>query len=156
MVSTCTSSAAWFEKLVKLKEHAMLFVYLDDISVTIDARTWKIRLAIVTAIMAKFNKIWSSRNISLSTKISLYKALLTSTVFYGCDSWTLTADTTTRIQAFEKKFILHEHDRDIAEGPQAKRDCSRSNKGNDSATRETDRGREKKKARVVLPHQSPQ
>ena len=88
------------------EEHAVLLAYLDYIAVTMDASTWKLRLAIVTAIMAKFNKIWSSRNISLSTKISLYRALLMSTLFYGCDSWTLTADTTRRIQAFEKKIYM--------------------------------------------------
>ena len=63
----------------------------------------KIRLAIPTASMAKLNKIWSSKDISFATKIKLYKTLVLSTLLYGCESWTLTADSTERIQAFENK-----------------------------------------------------
>ena len=53
--------------------------------------------------MAKLNKIWSSEDISFATKIKLYKTLVLSTLLYGCESWTLTADSTKRIQAFENK-----------------------------------------------------
>ena len=63
----------------------------------------KIRLAIATASMAKLNKIWSSKDISFATKLKLYKTIVLSTLLYGCESWTLTADSTERIQAFENK-----------------------------------------------------
>ena len=60
----------------------------------------KIRLAIATASMAKL--IWSSKDLSFSTKIKFVKTLVLSTLLYGCESWTLTADSTKSIQAFEK------------------------------------------------------
>ena len=63
----------------------------------------KIRLVIATASMAKLNKIWCCKDISFSTKIKLYKTLVLFTLLYGCGSWTLTADSTKRIQAFENK-----------------------------------------------------
>ena len=63
----------------------------------------KIRLAIATASMAKLNKIWSSKDVSFSTKMKLYKTLVLSTLLYGCESWTITADSTKRVQAFENK-----------------------------------------------------
>ena len=63
----------------------------------------KIRLAIATASVVKLNKIWSSKDTSFATKIKLYKTLVLSTLLYGCESWTLTADSTKRIQAFENK-----------------------------------------------------
>ena len=54
--------------------------------------------------MAKLNKIWISKDISFATKIKLYKTLVLSTLLYGCESWTLTTDSTKRIQAFENKY----------------------------------------------------
>ena len=86
-------------------EEVMAFKYLGA-TLTKDGRSTaeiKIRLAIATASMAKLNKIWSSEDISFSTKIQLYKTLVLSTLLYGCESWTLTADSTKRIQAFENK-----------------------------------------------------
>ena len=63
----------------------------------------KIRLAIATASMAKLNKIWSSKDVNFSSKKKLYKTLVLSTLLYDCESWTLTADSTKKIQAFESK-----------------------------------------------------
>ena len=64
-----------------------------------------------------------------------------------CESWTLRADTTRRIQAFENKFyrcILGISCND--------------NKKNEFVHRaiKSDRGSEKKKACVIWPHDSPQ
>ena len=43
----------------------------------------KTRLAIATSNMAKLTKIWGSNNISFSSKIKVYKALVLSTLLYG-------------------------------------------------------------------------
>ena len=43
-----------------------------------------------------------SNTISVSIKIKLHKALVVSILLYGCESWTLAADTERRIQAFER------------------------------------------------------
>ena len=86
-------------------EEVMAFKYLGA-TLTKDGRSTaeiKIRHAIVTASMPKLKKIWSSKDVSFSTKIKLYKTLVLSTLLYGCESWTLTADSTKKIQAFENK-----------------------------------------------------
>lgn len=41
--------------------------------------------------------------ISTNQRNFLYKALVLSTVLYSCESWTITAETTRRIQSFETK-----------------------------------------------------
>ena len=47
---------------------------------------------------------WKNNAISFPTKISkLYKSLVLPILLYGCENWTLTADTKNRIQAFENK-----------------------------------------------------
>ena len=56
-------------------EEVMAFKYLEA-TLTKDGRSTaeiKIRLAIATASMAKLNNIWSSKDVSFSTKIKLYK-----------------------------------------------------------------------------------
>ena len=78
-------------------EEVMAFKYLGA-TLTKDGRSTaeiKMGLAIATASMAKLNKIWSSKDISFSTKVKLYKTLVLSTLLYG---WTLTADSTKRIR----------------------------------------------------------
>jgi hypothetical protein len=55
-----------------------------------------------SASVTQLNAIWKSK-ISFPVKIKLYKSLLLSILLYGCETWTLTADTEHRIQAFENK-----------------------------------------------------
>ena len=52
--------------------------------------------------MAKLSSIWKS-SISFFTKFHLYKSLVVSVLLYGCETWTLLADTERRIEAFELK-----------------------------------------------------
>ena len=53
--------------------------------------------------MTRLARIWRSNTISFPVKVRLYKSLVLSTLLYGCESWTLTADTERRIQSFENK-----------------------------------------------------
>ena len=39
--------------------------------------------------MTKLNSILNSRGITLSTKVSLVKAIVFPVVMYGCESWTI-------------------------------------------------------------------
>ena len=69
-------------------EEVMAFNYLGA-KLTKDGRSTaeiKIRLAIATASRAKLNKIWSSKDVSFSTKIKLYKTLVLSTLLQTCHS----------------------------------------------------------------------
>ena len=63
-----------------------------------------IQIATATAVMARLTRVWKS-NISFWTKFKLYKSLVISTLLYGCETWTLLAETERRIQAFENKCL---------------------------------------------------
>ena len=56
--------------------------------------------------MARLNRIWRCTTISFTSKIKLYKSLFTSILLYGCEAWTLLADSEKkRILAFETKCL---------------------------------------------------
>ena len=74
----------------------------SDGSSTKEIRTW---IAMATAAMARLSRIWKSNKISFHTKFRLYKSLVVSILLYGCESWTLVADTGKRLQAFENKCM---------------------------------------------------
>ena len=52
----------------------------------------RIRMASTMAGMARLNRIWLCNAISFASKFKLYKALATSTLLCGCETWTLFAD----------------------------------------------------------------
>ena len=52
-------------------------------------------------VMPNLNSILKSRDITLSTKVHLVKALVFPVVMYGCESWTIKKDECRRIDAFE-------------------------------------------------------
>ena len=83
----------------KQLEEVNAFKYLGA-TMTKDGRSTveiKTRIAIATSTMTKLDKIWKNKYISFPTKLRLYKALVLSTLLYGCESWTMTAETTKRI-----------------------------------------------------------
>ena len=51
--------------------------------------------------MTNLNSILKSRNITLSTKVCLVKAVVFPVVMYGCESWTIKKAEHRRIDAFE-------------------------------------------------------
>ena len=51
--------------------------------------------------MTNLDSILKSRDISLSTKIYLVKAMVFLVVRYGCESWTIKKAERRRIDAFE-------------------------------------------------------
>ena len=63
----------------------------------------KTRIAIAISTMAKLDKIWKSKEIRFPTKMKLYRALVLSTLLYGCESWTMSAETTKKVKTFETK-----------------------------------------------------
>ena len=51
--------------------------------------------------MTNLDSIFKSRDITLSTKICLFKAMVFPIVTYGCESWTIKKAEHPRIDAFE-------------------------------------------------------
>ena len=52
-------------------------------------------------VMTDLDSILESRDITLSTKVCLVKAMVLSVVMYGCESWTVKKAEHRRIDAFE-------------------------------------------------------
>ena len=51
--------------------------------------------------MTNLDNILKSKDITLSTKVCLGKAMFFSVVMYGCESWTIKKAECQRIDAFE-------------------------------------------------------
>ena len=61
----------------------------------------KRRLLIVRKVMTNLDSILKSRDITLSTKVHLVKAIVFPVVMYRCESWTIKKAELRRIDAFE-------------------------------------------------------
>ena len=61
----------------------------------------KRRLLFGRKVMTNLDRILKSRDITLSTKVRLVKAMVFPVVMYGCDSWTIKKAEHQRIDAFE-------------------------------------------------------
>ena len=64
--------------------------------------------------MANLDSILKSRDITLSTKVHLVKAMVFPIVMYGCESWTMKKAECRRIDALwivvAMLYTLHPHD----------------------------------------------
>ena len=61
----------------------------------------KRRLLLGRKVMTNLDSIFKSRDITLSTKIHLVKAMVFPVVMYGCENWTVKTAEHRRIDAFE-------------------------------------------------------
>ena len=61
----------------------------------------KRRLLLGRKVMTNLDSILKSRDITLSTKVYLVKAMVFPVVMYGCESWTIKKADHLRIDAFE-------------------------------------------------------
>ena len=55
------------------------------------------------AAMAGLNRIWQNNTISFANKFKLYKSLVTPIVLYGCEIWTLLADSEKKDPCFRNE-----------------------------------------------------
>ena len=62
---------------------------------------FKRHLLLGRKVMTKLDSILKSRDITLSTKVHLVKAMVFPVVMYGCESWTVKKAEHQRIDAFE-------------------------------------------------------
>ena len=61
----------------------------------------KRRLLLGKKVMTNLDSIFKSRDVTLSTKVHLVKAMFFPVVMYGCESWTIKKVEHRRIDAFE-------------------------------------------------------
>ena len=61
----------------------------------------KRRLLLGSKVMTNLDSIFKSREITLSTRVCLVKAMVFPVVMYGCESWTINKAELRRIDAFE-------------------------------------------------------
>ena len=61
----------------------------------------KRRLLLGSKVMTNLDSIFKSRDITLSTKVHLVKAMVFPVVMYGCESWIVKKAERQRIDAFE-------------------------------------------------------
>ena len=79
-------------------------LFLGDSKITIDgdcSHEIKRHLLFEGKVMTNLDSIFKSRDITLSTKVRLVKAMVFPVVMYGCESWTIKKAEHQRIDAFE-------------------------------------------------------
>ena len=55
--------------------------------------------------MGMLKAVWQSGNLSVHTKVRLYKTLVRSILIYGCESWYRTVTSDSKLLAFENKAL---------------------------------------------------
>jgi len=70
----------------------------DDVEVTT-------RIAKATAQLGAMKDVFRHRSIDLPTKQRLYMSIQIGTVLWGCESWSITADTQRRLEVFHHRAI---------------------------------------------------
>ena len=79
------------------------FIFMGS-GITVDgvcSHDIKSRLLLGRKVMTNLDSILKSRDITLSTKVRLVKAMVFSVAMYGCESWTIKKAEHRRIDAFE-------------------------------------------------------
>ena len=79
----------------------LYFGALKSLQMMTSARKIKICLLLGRKVMTNLDSILKSRDITLSTKVHLVKAMVFPVVMYGCESWTIKKAECWGINAFE-------------------------------------------------------
>ena len=69
----------------------------------------KRRLLLGRKVMTNLDSIFKSRDVTLSTKVCLVKAMVFPVVMYGCDSWTIKkaeSKSLSRVQLFATPWTV--------------------------------------------------
>ena len=84
------------------KQWLILFFWAPKITADGDcSHEIKRPLLLARKVMTNPDSILKSRDITLSTKVHLVKAMVFPVVMYGCDGWTIKKAECRRIDAFE-------------------------------------------------------
>ena len=104
-----TNSANGIQREIQVKGQKLLstvttFMYLGTV-VSDDGSKPEIlsRIAQATAACKKLKPSWRDNSISLGSKVKLIRSFVISIFLYACESWTLTAESEKRTQAFEMR-----------------------------------------------------
>ena len=65
----------------------------------------KRRIGLASGVVHKLQKIWRSKQISVSTKKRVYECLVLSVLLYNSETWTLTAELKRKLDVFEAGSI---------------------------------------------------
>ena len=87
----------------KIMETVRNFIFLDS-RITADgdcSHEIKRCLLLGRKVMTNLDSVLKSRDITLPTKVHLFKAMVFPVVMYGCESWTIKKAECRRIDAFE-------------------------------------------------------
>jgi len=61
------------------------------------------RIGLASSVMASLSNTWNNRHLSISSKIRVYQALVTSVLLYAAESWTMLASDMKTLEAFHMK-----------------------------------------------------
>ena len=103
MASGPTTSWEIDGETVETVETVLDFIFLGS-KITTDgdcSHEIKRRLLLGRKVMTNLDSIFKSRDITLPTKVRIFKAMVFPVVMYGCESWTIKKVERQRIDAFE-------------------------------------------------------
>ena len=83
------------------------FVYLGS-TITEDGKCGadiRKRIGLASGVIGRLSKIWKSKDISVKTKVHVYKALVVPTLAYGSECWTLKKDDERRLHSLEMNCL---------------------------------------------------
>ena len=63
------------------------------------------RIGLAAGIVRKLGKIWTTKDISKVTKVTLYKTLVQSVVLYNAETWTLKQEHQRKLRVFEMAVL---------------------------------------------------
>ena len=65
------------------------------------------RIAKALSSFGRLQSVWKDKEVSLTTKVKLLQTLVFPIICYACETWTLKADVTHRLEAFEMQCYCH-------------------------------------------------
>ena len=65
------------------------------------------RIAKVLSSFGRLQSMWKDKEVPLTSKVKLLQTLVFPIICYACEMWTLKADVTHRLEAFEVQWYHH-------------------------------------------------
>ena len=65
----------------------------------------KLRIRKAQYAFSQLNNIWRSNQLSLATKLHVFNTCVKSVLLYGCETWLVATDVTSKLQVFVNKCL---------------------------------------------------